>query len=205
MSYGRLTAAQRAALRPFVEGKVVHDLGAGDGEMSLALVDLGAAQVIAVEEMHRNPAFLGKGPRIRREVKRFKTYAATMPVFGVTIDVAFVSWPDNRVDEGLLALVNAARVVAYLGKNTDGTACGDPFFWASLTLRPVAAYEPDRSNTLIVYSEDVYSKARNLVPYYPLRGEEKAAFSRVKIMTYEEAEGLPPQEPLPPFAMPEEI
>jgi hypothetical protein len=200
MSYGRLTPPQRAALRPFVEGKVVHDLGAGDGEMSLALVDLGAAQVIAVEEMHRNPAVLGKGPRIRREVKRFKTYAATMPVFGVTIDVAFVSWPDNRVDEGLLALVNAARVVAYLGKNTDGTACGGRDFWDALMLRPVYAYEPDRSNTLIVYSE-----ARNPVPYYPLRGEEKAAFSRVKIMTYEEAEGLPPQEPLPPFAMPEEI
>ena len=200
MSYGRLTATQRAALRPYVEGKQVHDLGAGDGEMSLTLVDLGAAQVIAVEEMHFDPTFLRKDPRIRREVRKFKTYAGTMPVYGVTIDVAFVSWPDNRVDEGLLALVNAARVVAYLGKNTDGTACGDPFFWASLTLRPVAAYAPDRSNTLIVYSE-----ARNPVPYYPLRGEEKAAFSRVKIMTYEEAEGLPPQEPLPPFAMPEEI
>ncbi len=54
---------------------------------------------------------------------------------GLEIDVAFVSAPPNEPAPGLVGLLQAASVVVYVGKNTDGTACGWPGMFAALARR----------------------------------------------------------------------
>lgn len=142
MSYGKLLPDQIKALRPIIQGRHVHDLGAGDGELSLALLQLGAAKVTAVD---RNKIPTAPGVECRQ---------AYFENVRDAIDIAFVSWPSNRPDGGLLSLIRRAREVVYLGKNTDGTACGSRPFFRALQQREVRAYVPNRENTLIIYGAD---------------------------------------------------
>lgn len=146
MPYGTLNPAQRKAVRKAVKGLVVHDLGAGDLALSRELLRLGASKVIAVDknDMPDPP------PGIQTVKVRFEGLDALQGDFAVP-DVAFVSWPLNRVDVGLLNLCIRARRIIYLGCNTGGTACGFPELFGLFRLREVLAYAPDRQNTLAVY------------------------------------------------------
>jgi hypothetical protein len=166
MGFGSLNNAQREALREFVKDKQVHDLGAGDLTLSIELLTLGARLVVAIDK----EAHLGASPP---GIVTVKTYFED---YAFPIDVAFMSWPRNTMDFGLVRLVSGASVVAYLGKNTDGTACGYPLLWNHLRNRKVLAHVPDRTNTLIVYGEEEYG--RNLIP------EEFAALYQEEVWDY---------------------
>lgn len=165
MSYGSLSAPQRAALAPFVKGKKVHDIGAGDLALSNELLMMTAKQIIAVDS-HEYPALrrhagMSKPPsKIERVTTYFHKYMDP-------IDTAFVSWPINHYDPGLVAIVERSRVVIYLGKNSDGTACGFPAFFLPLSKREVHVYIAERANTLIVYGPRPVER--------PMYGEERAS------------------------------
>lgn len=146
-TYGRLSEHQKIALRPFVQGKIVHDLGAGSCSLSVELIRLGAASVIAVD---KEPIH---GAESLEKLRVFAFQAYFSDLRDEKPEVAFLSWPANRFDQHLLELVEASETVVYLGSNTDGSACGWPGLFREFLRRERLAYAPERKNTLIVYGK----------------------------------------------------
>ncbi len=152
-TYGTLTPDQVALLVPFIEGRVVHDLGCGTGYLSRFLVTFGAKRVIAIDQLQALSPARVRTPGIQYVKSYFVDYDKA-------IDTAFVSWPQTCGEFGLDALVRRARVVCYLGKNTDGTGCGSQQLWGVLMGREVLAHGPDSRNSLIVYGPKKATRAR---------------------------------------------
>lgn len=155
--YGRLADAMRATLAPFIAGQTVYDLGAGALLLSRELVALGAARVVAIDRATPSDAVLSQARGVEFRCRRF----AEVDI--LPTDIAFVSWPENTDPAGLVELLRPVRTVVYLGKNTDGTACGGTHFWRQMLSRPVLACERSRPNDLVVYGP-VGEVARPLVP-----------------------------------------
>lgn len=173
MSFGVLLQSQLECLRTFVAGREVTDLGAGDCANAMRIRRLGASKVIAVDkETVITGVSIGRGPRsIVCERSYFDGYWEP-------IDVAFLSWPPNWHCPGLVQAIDRASIVAYLGKNTDGSACGWRDLWEHLRGRSVLAECPHRRNTLIVYGAGC--SARPLLP------EEQAALDPGCLYGYED-------------------
>ena len=172
MSYGNLTPAQWKALKQYVDGVVVHDLGAGQLELAHETILLGANQVIAIDK-DRMPV-----PHNRR-IKTVRSYFAD---YKEPIDTALVSWPINRVERSLLELLRRARIVIYIGKNTDGLSCGWPHLFLYFLSRELLEYVPDSHNVLAVYGKPLDHMRRPT-------GEELAAIRTYeKMYSYDEAE-----------------
>ena len=150
--------ALRSAIKKYVTGKQVVDLGAGDLAWSRwLLASGGAARVIAVD---KEPAKgLTKPPR-RAEFHYcqmpFACYADDIaPYRPFTDAVAFVSWPVNNTGymADLLRVIESFGTVVYIGSNTDGTACGTPELFNVLCRRQLLDYVPGRLESLIVVGE----------------------------------------------------
>lgn len=137
-----LDQVKRDALRPYVTGRTVHDLGAGDLEEAHALISLGAVRVVAID---RNPMPEPIVNGIQREVCHFDEWQHD----GV-IHVSFLGWPANW-DTGVLRLLRSSEYVIYHGKCTDGTMCGYPAMWHHLLNREVLVHVHSRASILIVY------------------------------------------------------
>jgi hypothetical protein len=168
MAHGKLTPAQQEAIKPFLKGLTVHDLGAGDLELAQQLLTLGASEVVAIDR-HQMPKDHPEG--VRTVVEYFHN-------FRESVNTAFVSWPINWQDIGLLRLIDKAATVIYLGTNYDGSACGFPQMWEHLSKREILVTVPDPKNTLIVYGPR--NVRRELV------GEEFAALHQERIYSFEE-------------------
>lgn len=191
-SWGQLSDEQAEALEPIIRDKVIADLGAGYLELSHVLLELGAARVVAIDTclscvMSSRMDSIIKAADDRIEV-RSESFSR---VHSLDVDIAFLSWPttyETHVDR-LLATI--PRVI-YLGKNTDGTACGTAGLWLELFLRPVELYHPHPTNTLAVYGERGVMRTRD-----DWTGEEVAAWGAVsgppyKVYSYNELEVGPP-------------
>lgn len=181
MSTGVLSPLQAQALGEIVQGRTVHDLGAGDLILAHTLIGIGAGHVIAID-CQQPPGY-----RFLVEFRQ-QRFTEVSPHEG--IDVAFISWPRTNPgfrNDGLVALVERAKIVAYLGMSTDGLRCGDPNLWDHLARRQVIKHVPHRRNTLIVYGKTC-GRRRALAKRFL---EERAAISPV-VLRYEEA-----QETLP--------
>lgn len=160
-----LTPGMVAALAPHIRGQIVWDLGAGDGQLSLALKQMGADTVYSVEPHPPHPAQDDLPPG----VVLVKEYIRDLPL-PEEAPVVFISWPLNRAVRGLVEWVRHARMVVYLGSNFDGVACGDRDLFLTMLRRDVVMYVPDRHNNLIVLGQ------RRDTSRAPLP-EEEAAFS----------------------------
>ena len=167
--YGTPTKEQARVIRPFVRGKVVHDLGAGDLRLSKRLRSWGAERVVALDK---------KLPRKIPEGVDFKE--GYFKDFTEAPEVVWLSWPVNHEAPGLVGILERTPLVLYLGTNTNGTACGGQDLWRHLRTREVLAYEADLSNTLIVYGVNRVERG--------LCGEEVAALDDSKWWTFQEAE-----------------
>lgn len=183
MAYGSLNHAQQTALRPYVRGRVVHDLGAGDLSFSHdLLVHFSASWVVAVDKWIDKRAIHLVHVNVKPVECYFHAYAPPPPYD--IIDVAFASWPPNYPDdEGLVRLCHKAQIIAYLGKNTDGSACASPSFFRETLRRELLAYVPDRRNTLLIVGAPLD------VPREPT-GEERAGLTNQTspMLGYTEAE-----------------
>lgn len=172
MAYGRMTLEQELALAPHIKGELVHDLGAGDLIMASDLLRLGAKQVVAIDkETYRKKAPQGITP----VTCYFEEYPSP-------VDIAFMSWPRNTFDVGLLNICRRARRVVYLGCNTGGRACAFPQLLQHLATRQVLAHVPDGHNSLIVYSSAL--EARRYLP------EEYAGIFQDKQWDYRELQEI---------------
>lgn len=144
MGWGTLTAEQAVLVGNFVRGKVVHDLGAGDCELALQMVKLGAAFVYAVDK---------KFPQKRRHHSRIIAKEENLHEYASDkLDVVFVSWPSNNdgVTDALIRLADRATTVIYLGKNDAYTQCGTPELFEYFSCRKLLAYEHNWSGSLLV-------------------------------------------------------
>lgn len=168
MPFGTLTDEQLLVVQRHVEGQVVHDLGAGDLVLSRTLLLQGAEKVYAVDKTlpRRRP-----DPGIVLVGGYFHHYPAVPTV-------AFVSWPTNIQDLGLIKVVERSQKVIYLGCNWGGTMCGSPLLFQHLCQREVLDHVPDRSNTLIVYGPATVKRK-------PL-GEEWAGMNLDRIWSFED-------------------
>jgi hypothetical protein len=174
MPYGALNQAQAQVVERFVRGQVVYDFGAANLYVSCELLRLGASKVIAIDKEPVRFRGIPKGIEFRQVLFR--------DVLDDPIDIAFVSWPPNY-DTGLIPILRRARIILYLGKNTDGTACGTPDMFQYL-LKRKAEYIPDRHNTLICYT-DFLRVAREPLP------EERASitsYSDTSFKLYDQVE-----------------
>jgi hypothetical protein len=163
-----------AVLAAYVYGQHFHDLGAYDLRLSQTLADLGASEVTAID---RN-AMPDPGPSYP-EVHRIQTY---FQEYKEPVSHALASWPVNW-ECGMADLLRDASVVVYLGKNTDGVACGNPALWQHLRCRRVLAHVPHKANTLIVYGA-LGALARADDECLP---EEMAAVYDHRVWSYDEA------------------
>jgi len=169
MSYGKLSLAQEVPIAEQVCGKLVHDMGCGDGLLALALARLGAREVIAVDKEE-----IARGwPKVNFYACRFEEYVGEA-------DLVFLSWPVNHTIDALQHFVEKASTVIYLGKNTDSTACGWPALFTHLSTRAILKHLPERKNTLTIYGPTRLSR--------PMTGEEFAGtFNDGKILSFEDA------------------
>lgn len=180
--YGKLMVSQLKTLQKFVDDKVVYDMGAGRLHLAQSLVAIGAAHVHAIDSEG-----LWKKGEIRGITKRkmnFDEFIRTeKPSPG---SIGFFSWPDNSNNWALPALMEKFTVIAYLGKNTDGTMCGIREMWPPLFRRMVLSYIPHTRNTLIIYGPDT-----GHIPYgRTIRGEELGGLDGLSIHTFMEAEEI---------------
>lgn len=143
--WGSFNVEQTVALRSVIVGQTVHDLGAGSMGLSRELVQLGAAHVVAID--------VDFGGNNRKLPATIQKVSCDFAEYDHPIDIAFTSWPLNRWS-GVEDLVDRARVVIYLGSNSDGNACGSELFWDILSRRRVIAHVPHRENTLIIYGAE---------------------------------------------------
>ncbi len=174
MSY--FSQEQGKVLRPFITGQLVHDLGAGMLLQAHQLLDFGARQVIAID---KEPYVL----QAQRD-ERMVPINCYLSNYTEKVEIVFLGSPTNQYIPGLLDLLEKARIIIYLGKNTDLTACGWPgLFWHFLG-REVVAYAPEPANVMVVYG------SRASTPR-PILGEELAALTaHGLVLSFAEAEAL---------------
>mgnify|MGYP002142194709 CR=1 FL=1 len=143
MSYAQLNKDQTRYLRDLVKGKVVADLGCGGGMLTKTMARWGASMVHGVDKEHlRDPN--------SKKVYWHRSYLAywKMPE---DVEVAVVSWPQNSPLQGLQELLQAVPHVVYIGKNTNGTSCGNPALMRYLSGRAAIHHITQIANVLIHY------------------------------------------------------
>lgn len=175
MPYGTLSEAQIETIKPFVEGQVVHDLGAGDCVLACRLLDtMGAQKVVAIDSNKYMSPY--------RELPKGVEYRSMLFFhWAEPIDIAFVSWPQGN-DCNLEDLVQDSRLVIYLGKNWGGVACGTMRFFKALRDREVLAMVPDERNTLIVHGPKRVTRK-------PTPEERAIIYDPHRVFSYEELYG----------------
>jgi hypothetical protein len=167
--YGKLTHTQEQVLSKHVRGKIVYDLGAGDLSLSRRVLELGASHVRCID----------KEAKSKKKLPRCMSYEQTyfhQWQSGFPLDVAFCSWPANY-ETNVLPLLLRAQTIIYLGKNTDGTACGTVSLFEHSITRELLDYSPHHLNSLIVLGQKLQEPRRPV-------GEELAGLRMVEYTYY---------------------
>ena len=143
MSYVQLNGNQTRYLRDLVKGKVVADLGCGMGMLTKLMARWGATRVHGVD----------KEPISYRNSKRVHWHRSYLAYWQMPSDVeiAVVAWPQNSPLQGLVELLQAVPHVVYIGRNTDGTVCGNPALMRYLSGRAAIHHITQLANVLIHY------------------------------------------------------
>ncbi len=146
MGWGVLTPGQEKALKPFIRGKGIVDLGAGDLSLSKELIRLGAKTVAAYDK-DGIPAGYSQDLPKGLTFKKAHFHEISMRPF----PVLFVSWPVNQPNPSLTVHASfCEEMLIYLGKNDRGTSCGHPNLFKVMVQRELLAYVPGKKNDLIV-------------------------------------------------------
>lgn len=165
-------------LRPFVEGRDVWDLGCGDLSHAERLLRAGALRVTGVDATDRVKDGVLDDPRVtfRKEYLDF----LHQPDYR-DMEVAYCSWP-HQFGSGLRGITEWVPCVVFVGKNSDGTSCGERSMWDVLVKRRVLLYEPSRRESLIVYGREDADR--------PLLPDELAALDHEHIWGFDDLMAL---------------
>jgi hypothetical protein len=179
---GQLTPEQAKQIWPYVRDQNIVDYGAGDLRLAHHMLELGAKSITAIDKYYGEVDVGYADPRIQVMRARFEDLAE-LPFRLGKMEVALVSWPVNnhQSSKALEVLLRQANVVIYLGKNTDGIACGERNLFQMFLRRELLVYEPDQKNVLMVLGD------RCLVPRKPT-GEEIGALDQKNILNFVDAE-----------------
>ena len=159
MAYGLLTDEMLAFLGPLVRWEHIWDLGAGDLGHAKALFNLGAAHITAIEP-HLDPdRAKGKAGSYLTVVPEY--FQDAVPLIGTRKlgpsppHLALLAWPVQYFTPGILELLDAAPLVAYLGCNFNGTSCGSASLFDHLRTRELITYIQHPRNSLIVVGKEL--------------------------------------------------
>ena len=150
MGYAKLTKAQEALLQRVVEGKRVYDIGCGDMELTHVVARY-AKRVNAIDPNYRFK------PSTKTITFKKLTADSACKVWPSELPVVLLSWPLSSYIDGVLPLLKRAETIVYIGKNTDGVACGFVEMWRYLTTRKLVVEIPASHNTMLVYSSDTFA------------------------------------------------
>lgn len=143
MPFGNITNEMWGAIAPYLANRTVWDLGAGDLSHAKTMLKLGAKNIVAID---KDLSVSETNPRIILKKEYFAN--VTPPLDG--IGTAFVCWPQNYINRGLLDILEMSNVVIYIGSNTDGSACAWPGFFKHLLKRELLAHIPRKENSLLI-------------------------------------------------------
>lgn len=180
MPFGTITEEMLEALRPHVRtSKVIMDLGAGDTHHARQVASLCPSTTIECLDKTFHPA-LKDHPQITLTQS---TFSNAQPK---ATDLTLLFWPVNYPLKGFLGHLRAAKKVAYLGCNLDGTSCGTSNLFMYLTSRKLLTYIPHQRNSLIVVGEHL--------PEYCFRCptfEEIAGLDQSRVYSWQDHELYP--------------
>lgn len=151
--YGRMTPEQLEALPSIIQGRHLLDLGSGDLERARLCLAHGAASITCIDPT--SPLDCEGTPNLL-VIQRYAQWAlldsnrAEIPPY----DMVLLGWPNNNDNPSPPYIALSAGVpILYVGKNTDGVACGGPLLWRHLLSREVKRYLPGPRSTLILYGD----------------------------------------------------
>ena len=126
-----------------INGLSIHDIGAGDLQLSRQLIDLGANRVHAIQPSTVLPKVVH--PNLNVVDKYIQNYKGR-------IRNLFLSWPWFFHDgaNALLSRVQRSDLIIYLGLNDGITCCGFSELFHEFLYHPVKAHIPSPENTLII-------------------------------------------------------
>lgn len=149
---GAFTPEQLKALKPYVEGREVTDLGCAHLVHSHMLVKMGAKKVIGVDRNRTSQPL--------RFPYQMQVVQIHFDNYHEPVDVAFMSWPVNW-SCGLDRIARRADTIIYLGSNMDGSAAGDKDLFEVLRRRENPVYVPSFKNTLAIYGPELVDRPAN--------------------------------------------
>ncbi len=170
--YGKMTPEQLEALPSIIQGRHLLDLGSGDLERARLCLAHGAASVTCIDPTspldRETPGLL--------VIQRYAQWAVLNPQEIPPYDMVLLGWPNNNDSPSppYIAL-SLGTPILYVGKNTDGVACGGPLLWRHLLSREVQLYLPGPRSILILYGDLELDDARGEGARYH---EETGALSR---------------------------
>lgn len=151
--FGRLDDAQWRVFAQHVRGKVVVDLGAGNCGLAERAASV-AKRVVAIDSDHLSSSRFAavKAAGIEYHQARFEDVAVNLERYAPPGAVAVVSWPwaDLSHEQALVSILARTGRVLYVGKNTDGTACGGVRLFEHFLRRKLLAHVSRKRNTLLV-------------------------------------------------------
>ena len=144
-TWGKRTRQIDCVISKFVRNKNVFDLGAGSGELSMALLnEFNANLVYAVD--CKETYIKDVSDRLIVIQDEFKNIFDLVK----SSDIAFVSWPVNYRN-GLPSLIREFNTVIYLGSNVGCNSCGTVNLFQHFLTRKILAHIPFKRNSLTVY------------------------------------------------------
>lgn len=160
--YGRFTEEMKDAVRPYVEGQHVLDVGAGNCAKAKTLARLGAEKVICVDPEF--PVEFYIDPELEPYIFPMYGYLdEKIAKHGCAAlgNVAFLSWIPNKPLPGLVEVLQGMEYVIYLGCNYGGTACGTLSLYLDLLGRELLVEIATPQNTLLILGRRKYGYTRN--------------------------------------------
>jgi len=167
MGWGELTHESRVLLRPVMQGHRVWDWGAGDLQLSRALVKLGVREVFAVDSKDIGVR------RIPPKIQFIQTCFADAPL-PQPDDISVVSWPPNYALPGLVERLEITELLIYLGLNDKYTTCGNEKLFQHFLRRDLLVYINCGRDVLIMLGKKLKT------PRFPTP-EEAAALERCSL------------------------
>lgn len=133
LAYGKVSPVHVDLFKRAVNGKVVYDLGCGDGARALQALSLGAKEVVAIDKSAPHISTIKAWQE--HPITFIKSYFEGFDLEVAKEAVAMLFYPANYHMAGLTCLLERFDQVLYFGLNNNGTMCGHTALFKHLMSR----------------------------------------------------------------------